>query len=46
MSPYLLQEIDDWPPDGLLIAATNHPDLLDPAVWRRFDIVLDFPMPR
>ena len=42
----LLQEIDDWPPEGLLIAATNHPDLLDPAVWRRFDLVLGFPMPK
>ncbi len=41
----LLQEIDDWPSNGLLIAATNHPELLDPAVWRRFDMVLDFPMP-
>lgn len=41
----LLQEIDDWPPTGLLIAATNHPDLLDPAVWRRFDVLLEFPMP-
>jgi SpoVK/Ycf46/Vps4 family AAA+-type ATPase len=41
----LLQEIDDWPPTGLLIAATNHPDLLDPAVWRRFEMRVDFPMP-
>lgn len=41
----LLQEIDDWPPAGLLIAATNHPDLLDPAVWRRFDSVVEFPLP-
>ena len=41
----LLQEIDDWPPKGLLIAATNHPELLDPAVWRRFDVVVDFPLP-
>lgn len=41
----LLQEIDDWPPTGILAAATNHPELLDPAVWRRFDRVLDFPMP-
>ena len=41
----LLQEIDRWPIHGLLIAATNHPDLLDPAVWRRFGRVLDFPMP-
>jgi SpoVK/Ycf46/Vps4 family AAA+-type ATPase len=41
----LLQEIDDWPPTSLLLAATNHPDLLDPAVWRRFDIVVEFEMP-
>lgn len=41
----LLQEIDDWPPTGLLIAATNHPDLLDPAVWRRFEAILRFPNP-
>ena len=41
----LLQEIERWPTHGILISATNHPDLLDPAVWRRFDRVLDFPMP-
>ena len=41
----LLQEIDDWPASGLLIAATNHPDLLDPAVWRRFEMRVEFPMP-
>ena len=41
----LLQEIDDWPEGGLLIAATNHSDLLDPAVWRRFEMLVDFPMP-
>lgn len=41
----LLQEIDDWPDGGLLAAATNHPDLLDPAVWRRFDRTVRFPTP-
>ena len=41
----LLQAIDDWPYHSLLIAATNHPDLLDPAVWRRFDKVINFPLP-
>ena len=41
----LLQEIDRWPSHSLLIAATNHPNLLDPAVWRRFNRVLEFPMP-
>lgn len=41
----LLQEIDDWPSSGLLVAATNHPDLLDPAIWRRFEMNIEFPMP-
>lgn len=41
----LLQEIDEWPAGGLLLAATNHPDLLDSAVWRRFEVVVDFPKP-
>ena len=41
----LLQEIDEWPPGCLLLAATNHAKLLDPAVWRRFEVVVDFPLP-
>jgi len=41
----LLQEVDEWPSSGVLIAATNHPDLLDPAVWRRFERVIEFPKP-
>lgn len=41
----LLQEIDDWPSTSLLIAATNHGELLDPATWRRFDDVLEFGLP-
>lgn len=41
----LLQAIDDWPSEGVLIAATNHPELLDPAVWRRFDRIIEFPKP-
>jgi SpoVK/Ycf46/Vps4 family AAA+-type ATPase len=41
----LLQEVDDWPAGGLLLAATNHPELLDPAVWRRFESQVQFPMP-
>lgn len=42
----LLQAVDDWPVSGLLVAATNHPELLDPAVWRRFDRVIEFPIPK
>ncbi len=41
----LLQAIDEWPSTSLLVAATNHPELLDPAVWRRFDLQLDFDNP-
>lgn len=41
----LLQEIDNWPSNSILIAATNHPDLLDPAIWRRFDKRIEFPKP-
>lgn len=41
----LLQEIDKWPEDGILIAATNHAELLDTAVWRRFDTVLKLDIP-
>jgi hypothetical protein len=41
----LLQALDEWPANSLLIAATNHGDLLDPAVWRRFDHVLKFEAP-
>jgi MoxR-like ATPase len=41
----LIQAIDEWPADGLLVAATNHPELLDPAIWRRFDRIIEFPFP-
>nr|WP_316629696.1 ATP-binding protein [uncultured Brevundimonas sp.] len=42
----LLQEVDDWPASNLLVAATNHGELLDPAIWRRFDDVLTFENPK
>jgi SpoVK/Ycf46/Vps4 family AAA+-type ATPase len=41
----LLLELDRWPSTSLLIAATNYPDLLDRALWRRFDSVIEFPLP-
>lgn len=41
----ILQEVDEWPATGLLLAATNHPELIDPALWRRFDLVVQFQVP-
>lgn len=41
----VLQQLDQWPPGGLLLAATNHAQLLDPAVHRRFDTTLEFVLP-
>ncbi len=41
----LLLELERWPDTGLLIAATNHPQLLDPAVGRRFDLTLALNLP-
>lgn len=41
----LLQAIDEWPKSSVLIAATNHSELLDPAAWRRFDRVIEFDYP-
>ena len=44
----LLKAIDEisLTRDGvLLIAATNHPRMLDAAAWRRFDEIMSFPLP-
>jgi len=41
----LLKELEDWPLRSVLVAATNHPDLLDPAIRRRFHLVLELPLP-
>ena len=35
----LLQNIDGFNNDSILIAATNHHELLDPAIWRRFSTI-------
>jgi hypothetical protein len=40
-----LQMTDRYTGPSLLIAATNHPSLLDEALWRRFDEVLTFKRP-
>lgn len=41
----LLLELERWPSNCLLVAATNHPELLDRAVERRFDRIIDIPPP-
>ncbi len=41
----LLKELEEWPLHSVLIAATNHPELLDPAINRRFDVVVQTPLP-
>jgi SpoVK/Ycf46/Vps4 family AAA+-type ATPase len=40
-----LQFIDQDESDSLVLAATNHPDLLDHALYRRFDDVITFALP-
>ena len=41
----LIQLIDYFPADALLIAATNHLEIIDYALIRRFQIKIDFPLP-
>ncbi|NRD20061.1 AAA family ATPase [Winogradskyella eckloniae] len=41
----LLQNIDDFLETGILIAATNHEQLLDSAIWRRFEKVINVNKP-
>ncbi len=40
-----LQMLDGFRGPSLLIAATNHEQVLDSALWRRFDEVLELPRP-
>lgn len=41
----LLMQIDQLPSYVTIIGATNHPELLDRAVWRRFQMRLQLPQP-
>jgi len=41
----LLLQIDKLPSYVIIIAATNHPELLDKAVWRRFQVKANLPKP-
>jgi SpoVK/Ycf46/Vps4 family AAA+-type ATPase len=41
----LLLQIDDLPDYVVVVAASNHPELLDRAVWRRFQLRIELPSP-
>lgn len=41
----LLLQLDDLPDYVVVIAASNHPELLDRAVWRRFQLRLELSTP-
>lgn len=41
----LLKELEECPVTCVIIGATNHPEILDKAIWRRFDRNIEVPMP-
>ncbi len=41
----LLMQIDNLPSHVMVIGATNHAELLDRAVWRRFQVRMNLPSP-
>lgn len=41
----LLQSLDTRRGKGFTIGITNHESLLDPAIWRRFDVQVEIPKP-
>ena len=41
----LLMQVDELPSYTIVTAATNHPELLDRAAWRRFQLRLSLPLP-
>jgi len=41
----LLLQMDGLPDYVVIIAASNHPELLDRAVWRRFQLRIELPLP-
>lgn len=42
----LLQALDYFAPkDSIVILASNHSHTFDPAIWRRFDDIIEFPRP-
>ncbi|HEY1720344.1 MAG TPA: ATP-binding protein [Magnetospirillaceae bacterium] len=42
---FLLMQLDQLPSYSIVVAATNHAELLDRAVWRRFQLRIDMPLP-
>jgi len=41
----LLLQLDEMPDYVVVVAASNHPELLDRAVWRRFQLRIELPKP-
>lgn len=41
----LLMQIDELPSHTVVVAASNHDELLDKAAWRRFQVRVSLPMP-
>ncbi len=41
-----LQMIESDDSDSILVAATNHVDLLDHALFRRFDDIIEYQLPK
>ncbi len=42
----LLQALDYFAPkDSIVVLASNHSHTFDPAIWRRFDDIIEFPRP-
>jgi len=42
----LLQNMDTYCKNGILVAATNRQELLDDAIWRRFQTIIEVPKPQ
>lgn len=41
----VLQMMDAYQGQSIILAATNHEHILDTAIWRRFDESIEFPLP-
>jgi AAA+ superfamily predicted ATPase len=41
----MLMQLDEMPDYVVVVAASNHPELLDKAVWRRFQLRIELPIP-